>query len=131
MRSAPAPSPSSPVVPGYSEGLHLLLDGASLAPQRLRDLDGFKRMIEDQIARLGLVSVGAVHHPFPGAGFTSVICLTESHLSIHTWPEHGRVCFDVFLSNHSRDNSAVVEALALAMREWLGSGDWTEQRILR
>lgn len=113
------------------QGLHLLLDGHGLDPAPLMDVEGFRRMMEEHVARLGLVSIGAVHHAFPGAGFTSVICLTESHLSIHTWPEHGRMTFDVYLSNYSRDNTHAVEALAVAVRQWLGDGVWHEQRIHR
>lgn len=113
------------------QGLHLLLDGHDLDPAPLMDLDGFRRMMEGQVTTLGLVTVGTVHHAFPGAGFTSVFCLTESHLSIHTWPEHGRMTFDVYLSNYSRDNTHAVEALASAVRQWLGEGMWHEQRIQR
>jgi S-adenosylmethionine/arginine decarboxylase-like enzyme len=115
----------------YRPGLHVLVDGDGLPPERLMDLEGFQRIIGDRITALGLVSVGAVHHAFPDAGYTSVVCLTESHLSIHTWPEHGRVTFDVFLSNHSRDNSTAVEDLVRTVREWLGEGEWNEHRVSR
>jgi len=115
----------------YRPGLHVLLNGDGLMPDRLMDLEGFQRIIGERITALGLVSVGAVHHAFPKAGYTSVVCLTESHLSIHTWPEHGRVTFDVFLSNHSRDNSTAVEDLVRTVREWLGDGEWNEHRVSR
>jgi S-adenosylmethionine decarboxylase len=88
-------------------------------------------MVEEQIARAGLTSVGAVHHAFPNAGFTSVICLTESHLSIHTWPEYGRVTFDVFLSNFSRVNDVAADNLVAAIKSFLGAGRYTEHRLNR
>lgn len=115
----------------YQRGLHLVVDGEALPDGPLRDLDGFRRLVEGRIAVLGLEPVGAVHHAFPGAGFTSVVCLTESHLSIHTWPEHGRVTFDVFLSNFSRANDAAVEDLVATIKAFLGDGRYVEHRLHR
>ncbi|MBI4706825.1 MAG: adenosylmethionine decarboxylase [Candidatus Omnitrophica bacterium] len=38
----------------------------------------------------------AVVHKFPVQGITGVILLAESHISIHTWPEHDYVAVDIF-----------------------------------
>lgn len=35
-------------------------------------------------------------HVFPGHGLTMVILLSESHASIHTYPEHGACFVDLF-----------------------------------
>ena len=35
-------------------------------------------------------------YEFPGGGFTMVILLSESHASIHTYPEHGACFVDLF-----------------------------------
>ncbi len=35
-------------------------------------------------------------HEFPGGGFTMVIMLSESHASIHTYPEFGACFVDLF-----------------------------------
>lgn len=37
--------------------------------------------------------------------------LAESHLAIHTWPEHGFVTVDVYVCNLASDNSAKAEQL--------------------
>jgi S-adenosylmethionine decarboxylase len=37
------------------------------------------------------------YYKFPGGGFTMIILLSESHASIHTYPEHDASCFvDLF-----------------------------------
>jgi len=37
-------------------------------------------------------------HDFGGReGFTGVVLLAESHISIHTWPEHGYAAIDIFM----------------------------------
>lgn len=76
---------------------------------RLRDAAGSRQFFAALVARLGLCCVGEVYHEFAeNGGFTAVLALTESHLSIHTWPEHGLATFDVFLSNFRQDNHATV-----------------------
>ncbi|MCF3112152.1 S-adenosylmethionine decarboxylase [Niabella sp. CC-SYL272] len=41
-------------------------------------------------------------------GFTAVICLSESYVSIHTWPEHNLVNLDIYLSNRERSIDKMV-----------------------
>jgi S-adenosylmethionine decarboxylase len=104
---APPPIPPAP----YAPGLHILATFSAPA-ERLRDAAGSQQFFGELVARLGLTSVGEVYHVFAeNAGFTAVLALTESHLSIHTWPEHGLATFDVFLSNFRRDNHAAVRAI--------------------
>ncbi|MCM8765391.1 MAG: adenosylmethionine decarboxylase [Candidatus Omnitrophica bacterium] len=35
-------------------------------------------------------------HKFPHQGITGVVILAESHIAIHTWPEHGYLAIDIF-----------------------------------
>lgn len=46
------------------------------------------------------------HHFGDGAGVTGVVLLAESHISIHTWPEHGFAAVDIFLCGHLRISAA-------------------------
>ena len=36
-------------------------------------------------------------HRFTPQGITGVALLAESHITVHTWPEHGYAAFDVFM----------------------------------
>lgn len=36
------------------------------------------------------------------AGFTGVALLAESHISIHTWPEHGYAAIDIFMCGDAK-----------------------------
>lgn len=38
-------------------------------------------------------------HKFSPQGVSGVIVIAESHLSIHTWPEHGYAAIDLFTCN--------------------------------
>ena len=95
----------------YTPGLHLLATAHVPEPALLRSSAPWARFIREQTAAYGLQEVGVAFHDFPGGGFTGVICLTESHISIHTWPEYKLFTYDVFLSNFSRNNDETTRAL--------------------
>lgn len=41
--------------------------------------------------------------PFPNGGYSGVCILAESHLTIHTWPEHGYAAIDMFTCGPNMD----------------------------
>jgi S-adenosylmethionine decarboxylase len=95
----------------YKPGLHILAEIYTDQDTLLRDFVPVRALFMDKIQQYGLTSVGEVFHSFPGAGFTGVICLTESHIAIHSWPEYGLATFDIYLSNFKKENDAVTRAL--------------------
>lgn len=48
-----------------------------------------------------------VHHFGEGSGYTAVIGLKESHISIHTWPEEDFVAIDVFMCGESKIEKSI------------------------
>ncbi|MEK7170858.1 MAG: S-adenosylmethionine decarboxylase [Patescibacteria group bacterium] len=86
------------------EGLHILGTLTLEVDYVHRDLDFYRKEISRIIAGAGLTEVGNYYYPFDGGGFTGVVALCESHVSIHTWPEEHFVTLDVFTCNYSRDN---------------------------
>ena len=115
----------------YHPGLHIL--STFEAPlSALTDVEscraGFNRLIQE----LELAKVGEVYYSFPNGGFTAVICLTESHVSIHTWPENGLATFDVFLSNFQHDNTPKVRRFyEESLRIFEATAVLNEQEITR
>ena len=54
-----------------------------------------------------------LHHFGPGQGVTGMALLAESHISIHTWPEHGYAALDFFLCGARHDlDAALAEVVA-------------------
>lgn len=88
-------------------GLHILANLSSQKSELLKEFRLAKVFVDSLIQEFNLTKVGEVYHDFPGGGFTAVVCLTESHLSIHTWPENNYLTFDIFLSNYLKDNSNI------------------------
>jgi len=95
----------------YTPGLHLISEFRTEDPKLLLSGAGCRQLFTDLIALHALTKVGEVYHDFDGGGFTAVVCLTESHISIHTWPEYGIATFDVFLSNYQQYNDDKVSAI--------------------
>ena len=95
----------------YQPGLHILAEFTTRDVSRLSSSAACNVFFDQVIVQHSLEKVGEVYHDFEGAGFTAVVCLTESHLSIHTWPEFNLATFDIFLSNYQKDNTEKVKAI--------------------
>lgn len=68
-----------------------------------------------------------LHHFGPGQGVTGVVLLAESHMSIHSWPEHGYAAIDIFLCGRRHDPAAALAVIA----QRLGASRIVEQTIRR
>ena len=53
------------------------------------------------------------HHFGSGFGYTGVIILSESHISVHTWPEKGYAALDVFMCGDCNPEDTLQIILAL------------------
>lgn len=100
------------MLPG--EGWHLiadLIDGA-----HLDDADRIERILTDAATAAGATLLEVRLHKF-GAGFgvTGVALLAESHISIHTWPEYGTACVDVFMCGRTNDLDAALAVIVTGL----------------
>ena len=113
----------------YKPGLHLLLNLHDVDKNLLENSNAWKHFILEQVKLFDLTQVGEVLHDFPEGGFTAVHALTESHLSIHTWPEYGLCTCDIFLSNFRQHNHEKVRQLGRNLVRYFNDPkhDWMEQ----
>ena len=44
----------------------------------------------------GATVIGQIFHQFSPQGVTGVVAIAESHLCVHTWPEHSYAAVDIF-----------------------------------
>tara|TARA_B100000131_G_scaffold117100_1_gene113952 strand:- start:1059 stop:1391 length:333 start_codon:yes stop_codon:yes gene_type:complete len=66
-------------------------------------------------------------HCFSPQGVTSIALLSDSHMSIHTWPEEGTAVCDIFTCGSDTTPEKGVEYL----KEWLNATDIESQTITR
>ncbi len=66
--------------------------------ERLTSVDALQRLFNAAVQELALHPVGAaVWHQFPTpGGITGMWLLAESHLTVHTFPEFGSACINLF-----------------------------------
>jgi S-adenosylmethionine decarboxylase len=79
-------------------GQVFVVDAHGCDPGRLRSTEALARVFDAAIGELGLRVLGATTwHVFPGpGGVTGFALLSESHLSVHTFPESGFAAFDLY-----------------------------------
>lgn len=91
-------------------GLHVLGEITTKEVERLKSLNQAKRHVRNVIKKHDLHELGSFYYRFPkGGGFTCLVSLVESHISIHTWPELKYLTLDVYLCNYSKDNSVAAK----------------------
>ncbi len=91
-------------------GHHLIADLADAA--RLTDAAHIETCLVAAAAAAGATLLEVRLHSFgAGQGVTGVALLAESHISIHTWPEHGTACVDIFLCAATHDLQAGLDAI--------------------
>lgn len=95
-------------------GLHLTADlrGCNTRQPAFTDSAALRQLCLRAVLERRLRAVGELFHRFDsGGGVTGVVLLAESHLAVHTWPELAAVTIDVYVCNHSGDNSAAALGL--------------------
>jgi S-adenosylmethionine decarboxylase len=87
-------------------GTHLIID--LFGAKRLDDIkhieSTLKRCIE--VAGATLLHIH-LHHFTPNGGVSGVAVLSESHISVHSWPEANYAAFDVFMCGEAQPHLAI------------------------
>ncbi|MBI5758478.1 MAG: adenosylmethionine decarboxylase [Planctomycetales bacterium] len=97
-------------------GRHLLLTYSGCDPAVLCDPARLLDALRQAVAASGATLVESVSHEFTPAGFTAVLLLSESHASIHTFPEHSACFVDLFTCGVTCDHERFAEELQVALR---------------
>lgn len=77
-------------------GVHFLVDMYICNSQFLDDVDSISRILHEAAKAANTTVCEATFRKFSPQGVTGVLVLEESHISIHTWPEHFYAAIDIF-----------------------------------
>jgi len=92
--------------------VHLLADFR--APKFIEDPKWIKKVLWQAAKAANNTPLRASVHKFPVQGVTGVVILAESHIAIHTWPEHNYIAIDIFTCGENTRPYSALEYLKKA-----------------
>lgn len=107
-------------------GTHVLLDLYGADSAILDSMEDFYKFTDGVLYDHGCNVINHQYYKFEPQGFTCVFMLSESHLSIHTWPERGSAACDIFTCGIVN-----TEAIAQEIIRWFSPLEYNLRRIIR
>jgi S-adenosylmethionine decarboxylase proenzyme len=96
-------------------GKQILIDVKNIESDRLKTVESLKPFMDKVVQELNLNVVGECSHQFKKDnvpyGATIVYLLSESHLSIHTFVDEGKITIDLFTCSLSVENEKIKEII--------------------
>ena len=80
----------------HNLGKHIILELYDCPAHLLESPEQSKAFLLEAARKMGAIVVSADFHAFSPYGVSGVIVIKESHLTIHTWPEHRYAAVDIF-----------------------------------
>ncbi len=93
---------ASPTIPNRL-GRHLLAEFYDCNPNVLNNNALVEQLMKEAAVACGATIVSSCFHHFSPYGVSGVVVIAESHLTIHTWPEHGYAAVDLYTCGEACD----------------------------
>ena len=82
---------------------HAILDYYECPEEVLDDIPFIEKAMVGAAEFMGATVVASKFHQFSPYGVSGTVVIAESHLTVHTWPEHGYAAVDVFTCGETVD----------------------------
>ena len=102
--------------PAGGLGVQVAADLYGCAPALVDDVPALERLLHAAAEASNATVVDALTHTFTPVGATIALVLAESHLILHTWPEHEFVALDAFTCSEAMNPEAAVEVVRAGLR---------------
>ena len=101
------------------EGIHILASFHGCKNKNLlTNKFQLKRKLIYLVKKSGLNIVGDCFYKFRRGGITGIVLISESHISIHTWPEKDNsLTLDIYTCNVSENNESKAKKLFESLKE--------------
>ncbi|RFU65965.1 adenosylmethionine decarboxylase [Peribacillus glennii] len=101
-------------------GRHVISELWGCDFEKLNDMDFIEKTFVNAALKSGAEIREVAFHKFAPQGVSGVVIISESHLTIHSFPEHGYASIDVYTCGDLNPNIAadyIAEALNAQTRE--------------
>ncbi|KOO46863.1 adenosylmethionine decarboxylase [Priestia koreensis] len=101
-------------------GRHVISELWGCDFDKLNDIEFIEKTFVDAALKSGAEVREVAFHKFAPQGVSGVVIISESHLTIHSFPEHGYASIDVYTCGHLDPNVAanhIAESLGAETRE--------------
>lgn len=92
-------------------GIHLLIELCACSRPKIDNMAYLERVMSEAARVAGAQVLKTSFQNFNPQGVSGVVVIAESHLTIHTWPEHGYAAVDIFTCGTRVDPWKAVEFL--------------------
>jgi S-adenosylmethionine decarboxylase proenzyme len=108
-------------------GEHYIFDLSNCNREVLMDSERAYRLFADAVRSSGLTVVDEGFYKFSPHGFTCFLLLSESHASLHAWPEYGYCAIDLFTCALGKDLLPLIQEI----KNVLGADNFTLRKLNR
>ena len=93
-----------------STGKHMICDLTNIRNMtHLESMDKMHELLEDICNKYDFTILTKIEHKFEPQGLTILYMLSESHISIHTFPEQHYLALDIYTCRDYEDNTVYME----------------------
>lgn len=90
-------------------GRHVILELWGCNVEKLNDFKFVEKMMVDAALESGAEIREVAFHKFAPMGVSGVVIISESHLTIHSFPEHGYASIDIYTCGERIDPKVAVK----------------------
>ncbi len=113
--------------PYQFKGNHFLVSYCDCDQEALCDVESLQTAMMNAVQDCGATILQSSSWVFPPNGLTMVVLLSESHASIHTYPEHGACFVDLFTCGEK----CSAEKFDVSMRAYLKPKMVNQRMLIR
>jgi S-adenosylmethionine decarboxylase len=92
-------------------GNHVLLELHGCNPEALNDVVDLEKVFVRAAEKGKATVLRTAFHQFNPHGVSGVVIISESHLTVHTWPEHEYAAVDIFSCGDTMDVESATESI--------------------
>jgi len=92
-------------------GIQLVVEFFACNADILDDVEQVEQIMLDAAVAAKATIVNHCLHKFSPQGVSGVVVIAESHIAIHTWPEHGYCAVDIFTCGDLIESQRALDVL--------------------